>query len=118
MRRPSSVRTGMFCRFGSVDDSRPVAATVCMNVVWMRPSSAIGPLQTLDGDQQLGDVAVPQQVREERDARSARTAQVNASASVVNPVLVRFVFGMPSSSKSTTCSCLGDPRFTSWPISA
>lgn len=23
-----SVRTGMFCRFGSVDDSRPVAATV------------------------------------------------------------------------------------------
>ena len=29
MRRPSSVRAGMFCRFGSVDDSRPVAAIVC-----------------------------------------------------------------------------------------
>lgn len=27
--RPSSVRTGMFCRFGSVEDSRPVAVTVC-----------------------------------------------------------------------------------------
>ena len=29
----------MFCRFGSVDDRRPVAATVWLNVVWMRPSS-------------------------------------------------------------------------------
>ena len=34
---------GMFCRFGSVEDSRPVAATVWLNVVWIRPSSpAIG----------------------------------------------------------------------------
>jgi hypothetical protein len=29
----------MFCRFGSVDESRPVAATVWLNVVWIRPSS-------------------------------------------------------------------------------
>ncbi len=41
MARPSSVRTGMFCRFGSVDERRPVAATVWLNVVWMRPSAAI-----------------------------------------------------------------------------
>ena len=40
MRRPSSVRIGMFCRLGSVDDSRPVAAIIWLNVVWMRPSSA------------------------------------------------------------------------------
>ena len=34
---------GMFCRFGSVEESRPVAATVWWNVVWIRPSSpAIG----------------------------------------------------------------------------
>ena len=34
---------GMFCRFGSVEDSRPVAATVWLNVVWIRPfSPAIG----------------------------------------------------------------------------
>ena len=39
MRRPSAVRTGMFCRFGSVEDSRPVRAMVWLNVVWMRPSS-------------------------------------------------------------------------------
>ena len=43
MRRPVSVRIGMFCRFGSVDDSRPVAAIIWLNVVWMRPAaSAIG----------------------------------------------------------------------------
>ena len=34
-------RIGMFCRFGSVDDSRPVAAIVWLNVVWMRPSSPV-----------------------------------------------------------------------------
>ena len=27
----------MFCRFGSVDESRPVAAPVCPKLVWMRP---------------------------------------------------------------------------------
>ena len=30
---PSSVRTGMFCRFGSVEDSRPVAVTMFWKVV-------------------------------------------------------------------------------------
>ena len=37
MRRPSSVRIGMFWRFGFDDDSRPVAATSWLNEVWMRP---------------------------------------------------------------------------------
>ena len=33
----------MFCRFGSVEDSRPVAAIIWLYVVWIRPSSpAIG----------------------------------------------------------------------------
>ncbi len=31
----------MFCRFGSVDDNRPVAAMICVYVVWIRPSGAI-----------------------------------------------------------------------------
>ena len=31
----------MFCRFGSVDERRPVAAIVWLNVVWMRPASSI-----------------------------------------------------------------------------
>ena len=40
MRRPDSVRIGMFCRFGSAELSRPVAAMVWKYVVWMRPSGA------------------------------------------------------------------------------
>ena len=35
--RPSSVLTGMFCRFGSLDDSRPVAVTVWLNDVCIFP---------------------------------------------------------------------------------
>jgi hypothetical protein len=38
IRRPSSVRIGMFWRFGSVLESRPVAAISWLNVVWIRPS--------------------------------------------------------------------------------
>ena len=34
------LRTGMLCRFGWSDDSRPVRATVWLNVAWIRPSEA------------------------------------------------------------------------------
>ena len=34
---PCSRRTGMFCRFGSLELSRPVAATVWLNEAWTRP---------------------------------------------------------------------------------
>ena len=34
---PSSVRIGMFWRFGSCDEMRPVSATTWLKVVWMRP---------------------------------------------------------------------------------
>ncbi len=37
---------------------------------------------------------------------------------MVYPVLVRFVFGICSSSNSTTCSCFGDPRLISLPITS
>ena len=36
--RPSAVRTGIDCRFGFDVESRPVAATAWLNVVWRRPS--------------------------------------------------------------------------------
>ena len=35
--RPSSVRIGMFCRFGSLLLKRPVAATAWLNDVCTRP---------------------------------------------------------------------------------
>ena len=37
--RPSSVRTGIFWRFGSVEEMRPVRVSVCLNTVWILPSS-------------------------------------------------------------------------------
>ena len=40
IRRPAGVRTGMFCRFGSVLDNLPVAATIWLNVVWTRCSAS------------------------------------------------------------------------------
>ena len=33
---PKGVRTGMFCKLGSVEDRRPVAVTVFWKLVWMR----------------------------------------------------------------------------------
>src|ERR1044072_8596486 len=85
--RPSSVRTGMFCRLGSVDDSRPVAATVWLKVVWVRP---------------LGEIVLisPSTVDRSRACSRWRSmitgsswsvcpaSQASASASVVYPVLV------------------------------
>ena len=38
--RPASVRIGMFWRFGSDEESRPVAATVCRNEEWTRPCAS------------------------------------------------------------------------------
>ena len=37
--RPTSVRIGMFCRFGLALESRPVAVAVWLKVVWSRPLS-------------------------------------------------------------------------------
>ena len=39
--RPVSVRIGMFCRFGLIEASRPVAAFVWRNVVCRRPGFPI-----------------------------------------------------------------------------
>ena len=41
MRRPTSLRIGMFCRFGLLDDSRPVAATAWLNDVCRRPVARV-----------------------------------------------------------------------------
>jgi hypothetical protein len=70
----------MFCRFGSVDDSRPVEATACWKVVCSRPvrgSSSSG--QRLDvGRAQLG---VQPPVEQHRDHR-VRRAQLLEHAGV------------------------------------
>src|SRR6266700_4821252 len=38
---PRGVRTGMFWRFGSEDDNRPVAAPAWLKLVWMRPVAGL-----------------------------------------------------------------------------
>ena len=81
MRRPASVRIGMFCRFGSVEDSRPVAAIVWLKVVWIRPSepTAASSPSTVT----LSRVAsVGQQVLQERVTGLVEQG-LRASASVV-----------------------------------
>ncbi|MNL53941.1 hypothetical protein D3C87_1772300 [compost metagenome] len=39
--RPSAVRMGMFWRLGFSEERRPVAATVWLNEVWIRPVRAL-----------------------------------------------------------------------------
>ena len=58
--RPSAVRIGMFCRFGSLELSRPVAATTWLNDVWTRPVAGwISSRQRVDvGVLELGELAV------------------------------------------------------------
>ena len=38
IRRPSSLRTGIFWILGSVDESRPVNVNDCLKIVWTLPS--------------------------------------------------------------------------------
>ena len=62
LRGPPRVRTGMLCRFGASELSRPVRATVWLNVAWMRPSARdLGEQALAVGRAQLLDLAVAQQ---------------------------------------------------------
>ncbi len=36
-----AVRTGMFCKFGSVLEMRPVRVSVWLKLEWIRPSGAM-----------------------------------------------------------------------------
>ncbi len=49
MRRPSALRIGMFCRLGSLLDSRPVTATACAKVVCTRPRARVHHARQLVG---------------------------------------------------------------------
>ena len=112
--RPSSVRTGIFCKFGPTEDKRPVAATVCAKWVRIRPSEPISAIRP--------STVVPSfLVSRIRNSDSNKgclvfsKSQLRASASVVNPVLIFLVFGRFNSSNRTTWSCLGDATLNSWP---
>ena len=103
MRRDRSVRTGMFWRFGSVEESRPVAAPAGWNVVWIRPSA---------GSMSCGSAStyVPFSLESERCSSTSRGSSCwsasfsSTSWSVDGPVFSRFSTGSSSSVKSTCAS--------------
>ena len=66
--RPSSVRMGMFCRLGSLELRRPVAATTWLNEAWTRPVFGwISVGQRVDvGALELGELAVLDDLGRER----------------------------------------------------
>ena len=111
--RPCAVRIGTFCRLGLSLESRPVAATICLKVVWMRPSSAtVGSscFSTTMSSRVISRWCSSRSITGWVPSRFCR-----ASASVVQPVLIFLVLGRPSSSNSSACSCLGLPRWNSCP---
>ena len=111
--RPCAVRIGTFCRLGLSLDRRPVAATICLNVVWIRPSSATV------GSSCFSTTMSSRVISRWCSSRSITgwvpSRFCSASASVVQPVLIFLVLGSPSSSKSRVWSCLGLPRWNSCP---
>ena len=66
MRRPSAVRTGMFCRLGSFDARRPVTAVACANVVCTRPVLRVDHQRQLVG---VGRLQLRQRAVLEQDLR-------------------------------------------------
>ena len=88
----------MFCRFGSLDVRRPVAVTVWLNEVWMRPVF----LLTSFGSE---SIYVPASFASDRysslsPAMGYSTASsVSTLTSVEYPVLVFLDDGRPSFSK-------------------
>ena len=107
----------MFCRLGSAELSRPVAAIVWKYVVWMRPSGATV-------------FCSPSTVCRSRVTVACRRA--GAGGGGRGPVeeglqrlgvggvagLDALGFGRSRSSNSTTCSCLGEPRFNCLPMTS
>ena len=105
MSRPSSRRIGMFWRFGSLDDSRPVAATVWLNDVCSRPvcgftsagSASMYVLSSFDSSRYS--------MSSTGSSCPASASSCSTLASVDGPVAVFLRIGSFSRSNSTSRSC-------------
>ena len=88
--RPSSVRIGMFCRFGSVLDRRPVVVAVWLKVVCRRPvASCDQRRQRVEvGALQLGQLSPPLDLLDDRVlvADRAQHARVGGEAGLAAPL--------------------------------
>ena len=110
------MRIGIFCKFGSVDDNLPVAATVCWKFVWILPSLSTALIRPSIVDINL----LVSRILNRCLSNGCFVFPANhskLSASVVKPVLIFFVFGSLNSSNKTTCSCFGEPTLNSCPAS-
>ena len=114
--RPSSRRTGMLCRFGRSELSRPVRATVWLNVAWMRPSGATSAIKP--------SPYVPRSFSTSRYCSSGPMNSGHSSrsfssvaASVDAPVFVRFTAVSPrpagGAAYSSSRSWIGELMFRS-----
>ena len=106
MNLPRSVRIGMFCRFGSDDESRPVSVNACAYVVCTRPWSSInvGNLST------YVDLSFVQARYSRMDAMiGCSPASFESVFSSVDhcPLAVFLPPGKPSLPKSSSPSCFG-----------
>ncbi len=110
--RPSSVRTGMFCRFGSDEESRPVviAAKRVGGVDAAGLGLDVGRQDVGIGRFELGELAPVENALGERRcpvaARSSSTLAPVAQA----PVLVFVPPARPNLPNRMSPSCLGEPR--------
>ncbi len=95
----------MFCRLGSEDDSRPVAATVWLKDVWILPVAGFTSLGRASTyvDLSFSSCRYSRRCRGSEYPRAASSS--SAEASVEGPVLVRFTTGSSKRSKRISRSC-------------
>ena len=102
----------MFWRFGSLEDSLPVAATVWLNEVWILPVDFF----TSDGSASTYpcfSFARERYSRIPAGSGCPLASDARTSASVEYPVFVFLPFLSPSFSKRMTWSCFGDSTLNS-----
>ena len=107
----------MLCRLGLSELSRPVRATVWLNVAWIRPSSANVLEQRLAvGRAELLDLAVAEDVLDDRVLAAHLLERLGVGGV---PGLGLLLPGVsPSSSKRTSRICLVELTLNGWPAAS
>ena len=117
--RPSSVRIGMFCRFGFDDESRPVAAPVWLNVVCSRAGEWIDQHRQRVHIRALQFRELPVLQNFPAMGYSADSASsTSAAVEIVLPLPYLTGAGSFKSSNNTFPSCCGELMLKVFPASS
>ena len=117
MRRPSSVRIGMFCRFGSVEAKRPVDAPQSNMTCAPGPYRVDVILQRIGvGRFQLAQLTPVQHAR--RQFMFSRQILKHIRPGGIGPGLALLAAFNPISSNRISPSCLGEPTLNLRPASS